>query len=179
MKSKLENYDDRLIRWQGIYINQLSITNNFLQVTSIGLLVYFIKNACLLKIEIGYSSIAVFLAFISAIVGALILLCRLYDFRITSIIIRLRKEFDSPLKVNKFSRPSCRKQIIAVITILFCNLNVPLIPSTTESKSKFIENFHKLRELSHTLGVVTLRLTKFQTGFIMLSILSYILQGHK
>jgi hypothetical protein len=173
MKSELQNYDERLIRWQGVYINQLSITNNFLQVTSIGLLAYFIKNACSLKIEISCLFIAIFFAFISTVAGALVLVSRLYDFRITSIIIRLRKEYDSPLKVSKFNRPTCRKQIIAVVTILFCDLNPPPIPSKNESKIEFIKKFHELRELSHTLGTITLRLTKIQIGLIILSVFLY------
>jgi glycosyltransferase involved in cell wall biosynthesis len=100
LKSKTDPKDDekrdRYIRWQQLSINQLSITNNIILTLSLAFLMFLLKTnnnqQDLSSYLIIIKLISFGLLFISLIVGVLLTVNRLKDFKKTAYLIKLRRQ---------------------------------------------------------------------------------------
>lgn len=192
MKTDIEKYNQRNIRWSEISINQLSYYNNLLlslqilflsysfKPEQIKLILFTISNMCWSETSM---IISIILTAISILIGLLISITRLLDFKLTRQINQIRQRMlkYSKIKLDKSSPDSYsfwKRNFLLFskqpsITIEECKLFKKKL--TLSEKTKILCNFRKLRNLSHNLGISTWRYTKIQTLIFALSISSYII----
>jgi hypothetical protein len=156
-KEKLEEYDERLIRWQQLRISQLSYTNNLILTLTLGMLAFSVSKIGLripdnfslfFLISSSFSSLL-----LSLLIGIILTINRLCDFRITTKIIRFEK--------RKYELQATYKK-----------LNIPIIKNYIYTLKK------KARELGKATWILLyVQLGLFLAGCI-LSILTIIIQNN-
>lgn len=192
-----KKYHERYVRWQDKTREQLSFFNNLLFTLSVGFLSFAYKNIFVSNIKIclchpQYNTTLYFcsILFISSsiLVGLLCVINRLYDFRITSQINQVRYWFEkSTYNTNKEKldgktpeKFSCCKRNLLIFKVFFeiyprlrledCNGFHSMSP---EEKKSFNEDFKKLRNIAHNLGIGTWTRIKWQIGLFFIGILLF------
>jgi len=190
----IEEYRERNFRWTDKTLSQLSFYNNFILSLSIGFItlayemeridnVTFSNNPdCSLTIYV----ISIVMITISIILGIIVCLKRLYDFRVTKQINQIRqralehsdKKLDekTPDKYHWAKRKKMFLQIIfekyPKITIENCK---ELKHANEEKKKQFDNDFRELRNISYNLGLETWNNTKWQTLYLIFAVISYVI----
>lgn len=179
-----KEYYDRNKRWSELTLNQLSSYNNLIFSLSLGFFAFCfdqknLKKSIFSLSNIEYSKTFLFLSIVlilfSIILGLLISITRLNDFRITRQINQIRQRVyehsNSKLDENSTLDYSFFKSIILVLK------KKPIISMEECKNYKNIENFdtkfNELRTISHNLGKSTWNLTIVQSIFFGLSTLLY------
>lgn len=189
MDDKEKEYKERQKNWRDISITQLSNANNILFTLSAGLTaLWFDTNKPTIHIDfsgkIEWRIVAycftIFLISLSMLFGILVLITRLYDFRISRHLALTRKRVYKNLNAKTFSESSFPKfsskdRLYAVWQILFKQL--PFISSDVvkENDGQLEEKFESLRKLSKILGDASWRWIKVQIVSLLFSMLAFLL----
>ena len=199
MTDELKNYIERHRNWQDKAIEQLSIANNFLLTISTGLLAFsFDKEIisgisfCLCNCEIDKSltfySFSIFFLILSILIGIMVLISRLYDFRLSRHITLVRQRFyqknedkitdtnnnDAILPHDDFDYPNFWQRITTILKVIFVRIDFLNEAETLTSKSDFPkEKFKKIRELSYRLGTISWKWIKLQGIYFLIGIVLY------
>lgn len=191
----MENkFDERLTRWTEISVTQLSTTNNILLTAASGLLALIYKRKLIkdiivnVDLDVNYIQLfyvcSLILLLISICIGVAVLFTRLYDFRITRHILRVRKriyikhnnaEIKVKSDVNEINFCNRLKTFIAILFV-----KIPFITGNQIDESKpdnlgFDNDFKMLLNYSKILGTASWRWTKLQIFSFLLSIFTYVL----
>lgn len=193
MIKPLKEYKKRQEEWRNISTTQFSTTNNVLTSLVAGLFVIILDKSKLRRLKIDFEStiewpltcyyFALSLALFSIIYGVLVMLSRLYDFRISRNIALTRLRI---YKKYKRKLPSLDKELNSIKTTdiikLFCRilfskinyLSSPDINTFEGNQNEFKKNFNQLRRQSRVLGSASWRLTKIQIGLALLALVTYL-----
>lgn len=136
---KIDDYKSRHKEWSALSLNQLSTVNNVFASLAIGFLAYIFKPDLFLNISISifkpelkptmisYSLIALI---ISIIFGLLVLLTRLYDFRISRHLVLTRQRTMEHYKTAKGLLPNNKRRPVnschrlgVFFRIVFCEID--------------------------------------------------------
>jgi hypothetical protein len=200
MTEKEKNYIERHRHWQDQTINQLSVANNFLLTISTGLLAFsFDKVAfskldfclCFCKIEksLTFYSFSLLFLLLAIACGIIVLISRLYDFRITRNITLTRQRFyqkneekiassDSNiafLPFTDFSYPNFWQRIDTLWKVIFIKISFLTKDEINNLKTdnNLLKKFNSLREFSYKLGVISWKLTKMQALYFLIGTILY------
>ena len=190
---KLEQHKEALQAaknsYRNISINQLSLANNLLLTLALGFLAFNFKlgiihfdfyasinwNSCFYSCFLFFNLISIFL-------GICVIFSRLYDFKITRYIIKVRlillERYKVKLKYETFRPSSFREKNMALFNILFKSvlpIHDELIQNYINDKVAFNQEFSRLRKLAKILGEASLYFIKQQAFFLFLSILALII----
>lgn len=193
-----KKYLDRYTKWQDKTREQLSFFNNLLLTISTGFLSFVItqeKYSVHLRVstqELNFLMLfSILLVLSSILVGLLLVINRLYDFRITTHINQVRYWFKKKQKdKDEDSLDEKTPEKFCFCTRFFLSLKVVfkeipriniedcedyhLIYSEIE-KREFKNKFRTLRNYTHNLGIVTWVKLKWQIGLFLLGILSFVI----
>jgi hypothetical protein len=199
--SNESNYIERHRRWQDQAINQLSTANNFLLTISTGLLAFvfdkevFSKihfSLCLREVSKSMTLYGFSLAFIliALTTGIIVLITRLYDFRLTRHIVFVRQRFYSKnkdkitdknknaavLSDNGFDTPSFLQRLNSIFKVLFVKIDFITKEQMSLPKESFpTKEFRSIREHSHRLGIISWKWTKLQALYFLVAVCFYCL----
>jgi hypothetical protein len=174
--------------YRDIAINQLSIANNLLLTLAVGFLTFSYDKKSVQNISfhlfttIHWSTFLYLLylltAIISIILGIIVLITRLYDFRITKYIIKLRIKMITNnnilLNYNSHSPVSLTEKLNVVYLVIFNkvkSIDTKLIENYSNDRKAFLEQFSFLRKTAHILGEISINWTKWQAIFLVASII--------
>jgi len=189
MGDELNNYIERHRTWQNNTINQLSFANNFLLTISIGFLAYVFreeKNIQTLFDKSIFNLLTLICVILAIYEGILVIISRLYDFRISRHISLVRKRFYNKMRNemvktlphSDFPKPNLCVRVNAIRKIIFCKVEFLTQREILKLKEKKLnmERFNSLRELSNTLGIISWIGLKFQAIFLLLSCIFFVLR---
>lgn len=189
MDDELKNYTERHRSWQNQAINQLSFTNNFLLTISIGFLAYAFrdqKDIQLLFDSSIFNLLTLIFILFAIFEGILVIISRLNDFRISRHITYVRqryytkmiKEMVRTLPDSDFPRPHFCIRVNVICKIFFCKIDFLTHQEILKLKDQELnmEKFNSLRELAHTLGIISWIGFKFQAIFLFLSCFFFVLR---
>lgn len=193
MSEKENKYHERHIKWSDKTRDQLSFFNNLLLTISIGFLSFvFANEQYSQKLEICsvnqsfYIIMSVFLILISIFSGLLVVITRLYDFRITSHINQVRDwifTYSNGMKLSIQSSVDykCFHRFVLTIKVITNNFDRIKFHECKKLNSKsdieiehFFQKFEQLRAISHNLGIATWTNLKWQIGLFLLSIICFV-----
>ncbi len=197
--SELEKiYHERYTRWQDKTREQLSFFNNLLLTLSVGFLSFVFANSQYnIMIDLRsenlnfYFFTSIILMSFSIFSGLLVVINRLFDFRITSHINQVRYWFEKKQKntdkvnlAEKTPEKFCYcTRFYLTIKVLFekiPRINIEdceeyhLIYSEIEKK-EFNNKFRTLRNYTHNLGLNTWYQLKWQIGLFSLGIICFVI----
>ena len=192
MTDKLDEYRERQREWRDISTTQLSNANNILITISAGYLVLIFDKTEIRKININTSFDfdwplifycgALCLTLIAIFLGILVLLNRLYDFRISRHIALTRQRvFDKhkePLSASSTEEVSFVDILKAQKNLFFKDIDfisVEEIEKFKETKDEFAKRFDQLRRQAKVFGITSHKWTKFQTVSLLFSLFLYII----
>jgi hypothetical protein len=189
--------------WQDTAIKQLSAANNWLLITSTGFLSFCIQKFEVVDLRFAWGSdidwhltcyvLSLVISLIAILAGSLALLTRLWDFRITRNIALTKYRFyvkvsndQEKAKHKKFpifeSDEQCSNYLLsredAYILVHENELN-ETSKCNTEPSGRYISTLTKLailRKTSDNLGKITWRLLIAQIGYLILSVILYIIR---
>lgn len=192
MNDKLAEYTQRHKEWRDISTTQLSAANNILVTISSGYLILIFEKARLSEFHIDINSnidwgisiyfVSVLLTIFAIFLGVLVMINRLYDFRISRHIALTRKRI-----YKKYSEklPESSLGIISKWNILNEQLNIIFkkidfisldeIESFKANKVAFENKFNRLRRQSKVIGSIPHKWTKFQILLLLLSLTLYLI----
>jgi hypothetical protein len=198
MTEELINYNERHRNWQDKAIEQLSIANNFLLTISTGLLAFsfdkeilsgirFCFCDCNIDKSLTYYAFSQFFVILSIFTGIMVLISRLYDFRLSRHITLVRQRFykqnDIITDVNKnaavlphddFDYPNFWQRISTIFSVIFYKIDfLNKAEMQTEKKDFPKEKFKKIRELSFRLGSISWKWTKLQGLYFLIGVILY------
>jgi len=199
MTDEFKNYNERHRNWQDKAIEQLSIANNFLLTISTGLLAFSFKKEILSGIRfcfcncdidksLTFYAFSQFFIILSLFTGIIVLISRLYDFRLSRHITLVRQRFykqnkDKITDENKnaavlphddFEYPNFTQRILAILNVIFCKIYFLNKAEMQSEKKNFPkEKFRKIRELSFRLGTISWKWTKLQGLYFLIGIILY------
>lgn len=188
--TEIIEYSQRQKDWRDISSNQLSLANNILLTIASGYLVLIFDKKELSKVEINFNSnidwqilfyfSSVLLTVIAIILGILILINRLYDFRISRHIVltrkRVYKKHGEKLPESSLGSISIKDIICEEWSILFKKIDFITIDDVKDFKDKkdlFNKRFNRLRRQSLVIGSTPHKWTKFQIFLLLSSLVSY------
>jgi hypothetical protein len=199
MTDREKNYIERHRNWQDIAIEQLSFTNNFLLTISTGLLVFSIDKEifsqikfCLCICEIDKSltfySFSLLFIILSISTGIIVLISRLYDFRLSRHITLVRQRFYQKneeritdedknaaiLAHDDFENPNLWQKIATIFKVIFVKIQFLDKNEMQTTKSDFPKKkFKTIRELSYRLGTISWKWTKLQGLYFLIGTILY------
>jgi hypothetical protein len=172
--------------WQKITLNQLSAANNWLLGVATGFLSFCVPNKeihSLCNLEY-FLFISLCLSVFSIFAGTVVLISRLFDFRITRAITRRKKEFyehgGEKFPDNNSDKSGCCQLLGTFIRVLFCTVIHDFSKDQIQSLNGYhedymcVKNLAKMRQDAHNLGIITWKFIKFQSFFFFLAVLLYI-----
>lgn len=189
-EEKLNEYLQRQKEWRDISTKQLSSANNILITIASGYLVLIFDKSDLTKIKINFSAsidwiillylVSVLLAIAAIFLGVMVMINRLYDFRISRHIAltrkRLYKKYSKMLPESTLGAISGCDILIEQINIIFKKIGfitVDDIDSFEGNRKSFIVKFNRLRRQSKVIGSTSHKWTKIQILLLLLSLLAY------
>lgn len=192
MTDKLEEYRQLQKEWRDISTAQLSIANNILITISSGYLALIFDKNEIRKIKINTSNDfdwslifycgSIFLTLIAILLGLLVLLNRLYDFRISRHIALTRKRFlekhKEPIEPSSIGEISFFDILVEQKNLFFKNIDfIPVeeIEKFKENKNQFTKRFNRLRRQAKVFGITSHKWTKFQVVSLLISLTLYII----
>jgi len=188
--TEIIEYSQRQKDWRDISSNQLSLANNILITIASGYLVLIFDKKELSKVEISLDSnvdwqilfyfSSVVLTIIAIIVGILILINRLYDFRISRHIVLTRKrvyqKYNEKLPESSLGSISIIDIICEEWNILFKKIDFITsddVKQFKDDKDSFKKRFNRLRRQSLVIGSTPHKWTKFQIFLLLSSLVIY------
>ena len=192
IRTKINEYREREVRWADNSLSQLSFFNSLLLTLGVGFLSFsyesFFKQKTSFLIRnidwnLSFTAISIFFIFLSIYYGLIVSVNRLYSFRITRYINRTRHLI---MKYSNITMPEGSSTEFNRKRKLFLPLEVMIsYPKITfeqcktyksiDNKEEVKSNFNELRNIAHNLGINTWRNTNYQIVTFFLSILFYIL----
>lgn len=187
-KEKLKVYHEREVRWAENALSQLSFFNNLLLTLAVGFLSFAYKDIGLKNIhfsccEINWSITfkAISLVFIgwSILLGLLVALNRLLDFRLTRKIAQIRRRVykyasGTMLSEKTPTKFNCIRKLFLPFEVLCSHPNITM-EQCKNYKEEMSGIFIDLRNIAHNLGLNAWRQIIFQILCFGLSILFYVL----
>lgn len=193
--NEMENkFHERHIRWRDKTRDQLSFFNNLLLTISLGFLSFVFANEHYSqKLEICsvnqnlYIIISVVLILFSIFSGLMVVITRLYDFRITSHINQVRDwifTYSNGMMLSNQSSVDykCFHRIVLVIKVIINNFHRINFDECKKTNSKsdeeielFFQRFEQLRTISHNLGNATWSNLKWQILLFFIGIVCFAL----
>lgn len=193
-KDLLNEYENRYVRWTQMSSSQLSFYNNLLLTLGVGFLSFAYKSVSLHKIKFSLKSpdmsltfyvMSLILTAISVLLGFLVNISRLYDFRLTRHINLVRKRTLEHSGEKLDERTPERYSYWKVFFLIF-QVGLDKYPHITieqckklgeiidkEKQGKFHEDFRTLRNLAYNFGRFTWKNTFWQTILFALAIACY------
>ena len=187
MIEKENKYHERHIRWRDKTRDQLSFFNNLLLTISIGFLSFIFANEQYSnKLEICsvnqnfYIIMSVVLILISIFSGLLVVITRLYDFRITAHIVQIRSWVNEKLPIQTHNYGIWLKFIL-IFKVIFGKCRkieyrncVKLEYMSKTEKRVFLKDFRNLRCDAQNLGGLTWLNLNCQISFFLLSMIFFV-----
>jgi hypothetical protein len=190
-----KKYRERYVRWSDKTREQLSFFNNLLLTFSIGFLSFVLtqeKYSVNIRVSTqaqnGLLLISILLILLSVLVGLLLVINRLYDFRITSHINQVRYWFEKSqkntpkIRLDKETPENycCSKRLILTFKVLLEKYPRIKIEDCDEyhtlsekEKREFKEKFRKLRNVAHNLSLGTWNKLKWQIFLFFIGLLLF------
>ncbi len=205
MDEKLREYKERRTRWQDKTNSQLGFLNNLILTIGIAFLTFNCKSFNLQNYRLSFENIdfsvsflfvSVILVFFSIILGLGLALNRLWDFRITTHINRVRQNVyqyskdknnnDKNNEGEKLDESTPDNYNLCDVLSMYRILSKEKYPNITiedckdylkneDVKLKIKREFKELRGISHNLGRYSSKLVKFQIIFLGWSIFFFLL----
>ena len=186
MDDELKNYIERHRNWQNLALNQFSFTNNLLLTISIGFLAYLFEKTR------DCNNISIYYLYISSLIfiqlsiyeGLIVIISRLYDFRISRHIAYVRQIYyknknetnTGTLSEVDFKKPNFCTRVEAIFEVIFCRIDFLTRNEIQRlEKELYKKKFNSLRNLSNTLGIISWKGLKFQAAFLFFSCICYAL----
>jgi len=174
-----EDYRSRYSSWRDITINQMSSVNNTVTALELGFLAYIFKPELITCFNL--LSISLVFLVLSILLGLLILLTRLYDFRISRHLAMTRMRFVDQhgsttglLPCNEDKDYNLCDRLRSFLKIVFCKIDfVSKTEIKEKTKAEIVKKFTKLQELSSILGSTNWRWMKLQILLFLVSIFIY------
>lgn len=189
----LKEYQERSIRWAEQFRAQLSFYNNLLLTLSIGYLSFTYKPKAFENLHwtlsdektdfsLTFTVSSIWLVALTILLGLLLAINRLQDFKITKHINEVRKwmyeysdrkmDQQSPAKFIWNKRLLLSFQTYPLIILEDClNFNT----ASQENKDQLKHKFRSLRNIAYNLGLNTWTLTIIQTVAFGLSVCCYLI----
>ncbi|MEI9933986.1 MAG: hypothetical protein WDM71_03875 [Ferruginibacter sp.] len=190
----IKEYQDREVRWTDKSLSQLSFFNNLLLTLSVGFLSFAYKEFSFSELRFNIKSpnwsltfiaFSILFALFSIIVGLLVAINRLYDFRLTRQINQIRHRMvehskekmseSSPMKFDYLRRLILPFQVMINMPTITMKECKEFHSSSTDKKQEIKCRFKELRNIAHNLGLNSWRKTNFQILYFALSVLLYVL----
>lgn len=190
-KEKTEEYKIRHKEWRSLSLNQLSIVNNSFTSLALAFLAFVFKPDTLVNIsfmplkadfKLSLVSISLVLLITSIVFGLLILLTRIYDFRLSRHLALSRqrmmnhyKSRDGYLPNNNDRDYNLCDRLNALFKIVFLKIDF-ITRSEIENRDKadvVSDKFKRLQEFSSILGSATWKWLKIQIILFLFSIILY------
>jgi len=194
-KALICEYQQRNVRWNDNRIRQLSYFNNLILTLNVGFISFSYKELITNDLELTcrdlnwqftFMALSVIVMFLDAVLGLVISLNRLLDFRLTHRILQIRQNMfeHSSFKMSEEtpSNYTWAKRMKLIWNIL--KENYPKIPIETcksfknkphEEKEIILQDFNELRDIVHNLGINTWKNTIWQVLLFGASLLFYFL----
>ncbi len=188
-----KKYRERYVRWSEKTRDQLSFFNNLLLTFSIGFLSFVLTQEKYSEnlevpfiIENAFIISSVILILLSVLVGLLLVINRIYDFRITSHINQVRHwtfMYSNGMELSNRSSINykCFHRLVLSIKVITKNFDKIKFHECEKLNSKsdieieqFFQKFEQLRAISHNLGIATWTNLKWQIGLFLLSIICFV-----
>lgn len=184
MDDELKNYIERHRNWQNFALGQFSFANNLLLTISLGFLAYLFEkvNDCQSNPIPWSYKVSLVLILLSIFEGIIVVISRLYDFRISRHVAYIRMRYYKKKKENDkgtlpdfdFKRPNFCTRINAFCNVFFCSLELLTQNEINNIDQKiYKEKFNSFRELSNALGIISWIGLKWQATFLILSCVFY------
>ncbi len=193
-KELLKEYHERNIRWTDKSIGQLSFFNNLVLSLGVGFITFGYKNIVLKSLPFTLSNIdwpitlsvlSIVSIALSILIGLLIGLNRLWDFRITRQIVQIRQSMyehsDKKLDEStpqKYELCESLKLHIRLFREKYPKITIEQCKQYNQYEKakqvKFDEDFGDLRRITHNLGLSTWSKTKYQTALFGLGIFLFV-----
>ena len=193
-----KKYSERYAKWQDKTREQLSFFNNLLLTLCVGFLSFVFANSHYTKkIEISsenknfYIIVSIILISLSILSGLLVVINRLYDFRITSHINQVRYWFEKKQKnISKIrldektpEKFCCCTRFNLMFKVLFEKFPRIRIEDceeyhliySEEEKREFNKKFRTLRNYTHNLGLNTWCQIKYQIVLFFIGIICFVI----
>lgn len=200
MSEESKYYIERHRNWQNKAIEQLSIANNFLLTISTGWFVFsFEKDIisgikfCFCNCEIDKSltfySFSLLFIILSILTGIMVLISRLYDFRLSRHLTLVRQRFYQKnkdkitdadknaaiLSLDDLDYPNFWQRITTILCVIFLKIEFLNKAEMQALKKDFPEEkFKKIREIAYRLGVISWKWTKLQGIYFLIGIVLYV-----
>lgn len=182
----LNKYHKRYIRWTDKALSQFSFFNNLILAISIGLLSLGYNSFNFHDIQLTFNHIDWYLTIslfsfiligVSLLIGSYLAFIRLYNFRITRNICRIRYQYFN-LFGNKlddhtpkeYSLGQRMSMIVSLILERYPNVRLKSqieLNSNTQASKSLESDFNLLKELSYNLDLISWRSIKWQFFFIL------------
>lgn len=192
MNEKLTEYSQRHKEWRDISTTQLSAANNILITISSGYLILIFEKARLSKLHFDISSnidwsifiyfVSILLTLFAIFLGVLVMINRLYDFRISRHLAltrkRIYKKYSEKLPESSLGAISKWNIVIEQLNIIFKKIDfisLDEIESFKENKVAFESKFNRLRRQSKVIGSIPHKWTKFQILLLLFSLTLYLI----
>jgi len=191
MNEKLTEYTQRHKEWRDISTSQLSAANNILITISSGYLILIFDKAQLSKLHVDINSnidwnislylFSVLLTIVAIFLGVLVMINRLYDFRISRHIAltrkRIYKKHSQKLPESSLGTISKWNIVIEQLNIIFKKIefiSLDDIDSFKANEVSFDNKFNRLRRQSKVIGSIPHKWTKFQILILLFSLTLYL-----
>lgn len=189
-EKKLNEYLQRQKEWRDISTQQLSFSNNILITIAAGYLVLIFDKSELRKVEINLNSsidwpillyfVSVLLAIAAILLGVMVMINRLYDFRISRHIAltrkRVYKKHTEVLSESTLGAISSWDIITGQFNIMFKKIEfiaIDEIDSFEANKESISTKFNLLRRQSKVIGSTSHKWTKIQILLMLVSLIIY------
>lgn len=189
-ETKIEDYKSRHKEWRDLSVNQLSNVNNAFTSLGIGFLAFIFKPDLISNLTLSLTEVeskptflcySLVLLILSIALGLIVLLTRLYDFRISSHIALTRqrtmefyKSVDGLLPNSKHKKINFVHRLCAFFMLVFCRIDFVTRKDIEEEKKSLVrDKFISLQRFADILGSATWKWLKMQILFFLLSIISY------
>jgi hypothetical protein len=183
--------------WQNMALKQLSDANNWMLVAATTFLSFGIAckdisvqfSLCNIDWALTLYVVFLWLSIFSIFTGCIVLISRLFDFRITRTITDVKKRFYKKAENTKFpevnnKEPNCCEKVLTFLHVI-CNVSLPkfssddisiLISKGNEKKyNSIITDLSNLRQTSHTLGKITWSKIRHQVIFFVFAVVAFII----
>ena len=185
MNDKEKEYSERAKDWKNISVTQISFTNNLVSTLAAGYLIYLLDKFPSSSIELvslheadwktTFYVLTMIQVIISVFIGILILLSRLYDFRITRNIALTRKRIYGKHSELMSDFTVQGKGFGSLINTIFAKIDFIQKSDCEQFSEELKTRFNNLRIQSKTLGNWTWKLTKVQLIVIFVAVMTHVI----
>lgn len=168
--------------YRDVSISQMSNANNVILGFATGFIIFCVdkckKNPLNWDLAFSFKQLFLVLCLISLLFsilyGMAVLICRLYDFRITRHIALTRLRNKTSLDYDEFKNANMYDRIASLKKVLF--KKIKFIPATDSRNNETNEDdFNELRKLCFFLGDATWTWMKFQFFYFVLGCFFFVI----